>query len=145
MTLKVSSSGLIRLELIQWRVRALDRIKRRVAGQIPGFPLSLSDAAIYVGLIEARCKTVGLLVLPASQGFPSDVSDTLGLLSVLSGTQGRVNYETIPLLNQGEGKRATPTSLFSNVQAGSYPPKPTEGVNYPTELTQGEALCHDVP
>ena len=139
MTLKVSSSGLIRLELIQWRVRALDRIKRRVAGQIPGFPLSLSDAAIYVGLIEARCKRVGLLVLPASQRLPSDVSDTLGLLSVLSGTQGRVNYETIPPLNQGEEKRVGPTSLFSNPHEENNPTKPTEGVNYPTEPTQGDA------
>ena len=145
MTLQVSSSGLRRLELIQWRVRALDRIKRRVAGQIPGFPLSPSDAAIYVGLIEARCKREGLLVLPAFQGVSSDVSDTFVLLSVLSGTPGRVNYETIPPLNQGEGKRLGPTSLFSNVQQGSSPTKPTEGATYPTQPTQGEVLCHDVP
>jgi hypothetical protein len=145
MTPQVSSSGLIRLELIQWRVRALDRIKRRMAGQIPGFPLSPSDAAIYVGLIEAWCKREGLLVLTASPGLPSDVSDTFGLVSVLSGTQGRVNYETIHPLNNGEKKRGGPPPLFSNVQEGSYPPKPTEGVTYPTEPTQGEGSCHDVP
>jgi hypothetical protein len=138
MTLQVSSSGLRRLELIQWRVRALDRIKRRVAGQIPGFPLLPSDAAIYAGLIEERCKRAGLLVLPASQALLSDVSDTLGLLSVPSGTQGRVNYETIPPLNQGEGKRVGPATLFSNPHEGNHPTKPTEGVNYPTESTQGD-------
>jgi hypothetical protein len=138
MTPSINTLRLQRLELIQWRVRALDRIKRRVAGQMPGFPLSAGDAAIYEGLIEERCKRAGLLVLPADKELLSDVSDTSGLPSVLSGTHECVKSINNPSLNQRVGNRAGLTPLFPNVHEGSYPTKPTEGLTYPTEPTQGE-------
>lgn len=130
--------GQKRIELIQWRVRALDRIKRRMAGQIPGFPLSPSDAAKYVGLIDARCKRAGLMILSASARPVSDVSDTSDLVSVLSGASWGVIRKPSRPISLHEERMGHLNPLLLNSGERKYPTNPTYEGALPTEPTQGE-------
>lgn len=81
------------VEVVQWRVAALERVRRRRAGQIPDWPLSKQDAAVYERLIEQRCKRLGLsieaeshrdlsvLSVPGVRVFPEIVTGKLDLPS----------------------------------------------------------------
>jgi hypothetical protein len=66
------------IEIIQWRVRAQESVRRRLAGQVNGMPLSKQDAKVYRKMIDDRCQSFGL-------SLESQAPDDLSVLSVHRG------------------------------------------------------------
>jgi hypothetical protein len=105
------------VEVIQWRVRALVQIKRRLAGYVPAMPLSAQDAEVYRRMIDGRCQTLGL-----------DLDDQQQKdLSVLSVPGVHANSEMATESPTVGDLPTTNRSLDLGLGLGAKPTKPTKG------------------